>query len=78
MKGDVQYCYFLAEVFLQHRVSKTRNKYKSLCYEQTIRFRIKNPAICGKLNYDCISDGLTEEDNKFLLALRSKAKMIKR
>ena len=43
-----------------------------------IRFRIKNPAICGKLNWDCISDGLTEEDNKFLLALYSKAKMIKR
>ena len=28
MKGDVQYRYFFAEVFLQHPVSKTRNKYK--------------------------------------------------
>ena len=28
MKGDVQYRYFFAEVFLHHPVSKTRNEYK--------------------------------------------------
>lgn len=70
MKGDVQYYYFLPKFFfnilyLKHVIN-------------TNNYVMSKPFGSGKLNWGCISDGLTEEDNKFLLALHSKAKMIKR